>query len=262
ACRASHSLPDLCVAGSVKTTSNKFHIMAAIINCGFDVLYLDFDIVLMKDPMPPILADAEKAELLLTRDMGGECINIGVVFMKSHPDTARFMQELIVWLWHHPYEFCQKAFAGIMGLEDLQWNDFFGSPVGQLPRWAFLDSLNAFVTSTVYSGEVNGWTGGADQIVIYHFLDGTGGVDPKFAVAGEYQSLFELFYNNEKLDLADGTTPLYEQDERVMSQLDFSQQPKPTKLLPCSHIEEHAYPAWKRRQRKELLKRQDIRAQW
>lgn len=67
-----------------------------------------------------------------------------------------------------------------MGLEDLQWNKIFGDPAQRLPRWGFLDPLNAFVTSTVY-GNVNGWTGHEDEIVIYHFLDGSGGVDPNLA---------------------------------------------------------------------------------
>ena len=38
-------------------------------------------------------------------------------------------------------------FAGLMGLEDLQWNKIFGDPAQRLPRWGFLDPLNAFVTS-------------------------------------------------------------------------------------------------------------------
>ena len=72
------------------------------------VLYLDFDLVFFKDPLKPILKAAEKAEMLVSRDLGGECINIGatrsvcspskescheVVYMKSHPTTARFLQE-------------------------------------------------------------------------------------------------------------------------------------------------------------------------
>ena len=32
--------------------------------------------------------------------------------------------------------------------QDVQWNSVFGEIVKPLPRWAFLDSLNAFVTST------------------------------------------------------------------------------------------------------------------
>eukprot|EP00435_Cladocopium_sp_Y103_P071055 s145_g36.t1 len=116
-CQSHHPFPALCVPGEVKTTANKFHFTSVVVNSGFDVLYLDFDTIFFKDPLPPVLQAAEKADMLLTRDFGTECINIGVVFMKSHPDNAQFMEDLIIWLWHHPYEFCQKAFAGVMGLE-------------------------------------------------------------------------------------------------------------------------------------------------
>lgn len=260
-CKTSHSVPDFCIKGKVKTTSNKFHIMSTIINSGFDVLYLDFDTLLMKDPVPPIMRESGKAELLLTRDFGGECINIGVVYMKAHADTATFLQDLIRWLWVHPYEFCQKAFAGLMGLEDITWNEVFGDPVKHVPRWAFLDSSNSFVTSTIYSKELQGWTGKLENIIIYHFLDGAGGVEQNYAVEGKYVNLFELFYANPKLNLDDTKLPLYEQDEQVKQQLlSTRQETVPAKLRACLAIEESAAPKWKKRQHQNTLDRPDIQA--
>eukprot|EP00913_Durusdinium_trenchii_P019970 g18769.t1 len=94
--------------------------------------------------------------------------------------------------------------------QDLQWNSLYGNTVEALPRWGFLDSLNAFVTSSIY-GEATGWTGDEDRIVIYHYLDGTGAVDPAIAVRG-YVNLFDLFYANDKLNLSDPVTPLYLQE--------------------------------------------------
>ncbi|CAE7237959.1 unnamed protein product, partial [Symbiodinium pilosum] len=72
---------------------------------------------------------------------------------------------------------------------DVNWNEFYGNPVGTVPRWAFLDSVNSFATSTVYDATQQGWTGDMEKIVIYHFLDGLGGVDPEIAVTGEYMDL-------------------------------------------------------------------------
>lgn len=259
ACRAAHAHQG-CVQGSLRTASNKFHMMSVILNSGFDVLYLDFDLVLLQDPLPSILRHAEEAELLLTRDFGGECINIGVVYMKSHPSTSLFVQGLIRWLWNHPYEFCQKAFAGMMGLEDVTWNDQYGDPVRSVPRWGFLDSANSFATSTVYDASLQGWTGDLQKILIYHFLDGLGAVDPELAVTGEYTDLFTLFYQNPLLNLGDTQTPLHEQDASVRKQLLFTRQPAPpSQLQACGHYETSAYPAWKKRQREKLQTRLDIR---
>lgn len=67
----------------LQSSASKFHMMSAIVNCGFDVLYLDFDLVFFRDPLVPILKAAEKAELLLSRDLGGECINIGATRSSS-----------------------------------------------------------------------------------------------------------------------------------------------------------------------------------
>ncbi|CAK9102750.1 unnamed protein product, partial [Durusdinium trenchii] len=170
------------------------------------------------------------AELLLTRDLGSECINIGVVFMKSHPANAKFLQDLIIWLWHHPYEFCQKAFAGLMGLEDLQWNSLYGNTVLSMAK-----PLDGQETRTG-SSSITTWT----------------------APVRGYVNLFDLFYANDKLNLSDPVTPLYLQDEQVKSQLDFSRHPAPIKLQPCSHIEESAYPSWKQRQRAQLRERREL----
>ncbi|CAE7944765.1 unnamed protein product [Symbiodinium sp. KB8] len=258
-CDKAHLEPSFCIAGKQKTAANKFHMMAAIVNLGFDVLYLDFDVVLFKDPLPEILSHWDKAELLLTRDFGSECLNIGVVYAKAHADTAEFLQELIVWLWNHPYEFCQKAFAGMMGQEDIQCNDLFGDPVRAVPRWGFLESLNLFVTSTVYNGDVQGWTGDIDKIIIFHFLDSTGDVNHEFALKGGYVNLFDAFYDNPQLNLSDVDKPLYEQDHQIRALLMESRQLPPTRLWPCLNTDPASLPEWKKIQRNQILNRSELR---
>mmetsp|Transcript_130629 Transcript_130629/g.418882 ORF Transcript_130629/g.418882 Transcript_130629/m.418882 type:complete len:582 (-) Transcript_130629:102-1847(-) len=254
-CRASHAFPELCVAGDTETTVSKFAIIAFIVHSGFGALYLDFDLVLLQDPRPAVLRAAQEAELVLSKDFGSECINIGVTYLKSHPDSADWMQRLLIWMWHHPYEFCQKAFAGLMGLEDLSRYEVFGSPVGRVPRRTFLDPLNQFVTSTVYSREAQGWTGDMEGIVIYHFLDGIGGVDENQAVQGKYVNLYDLFYDNLALNLSDTSRPLWVQDPLIQQHLLWSRQPAPpTKEHICAFVEHAAWPSWKWKQRQEVLR--------
>ena len=64
---------------------------------GFDVFYLDFDTVLLQDPLPSLKSrmDLAETQLLLSRDFGTECLNTGVIFAKSHPLTVAF------WERHH-----------------------------------------------------------------------------------------------------------------------------------------------------------------
>merc|ERR1711920_923144 len=127
----------------------------------------------------------------------------------------------------------QKAFSAFLLVENVTRAPY-SLPMKKVPRWATLDHLNQFVTSTVYNAEVEGWTGNIDDIVIYHFLDGTGGVDPKKAVAGEYINLYDLFFANPNLKLEDSHTPLWKQDKRVEEFVMRSRQPSaPAKLYPC-----------------------------
>lgn len=251
-CKEHHLLPDLCVRGDLDSTQNKFAITTVILHMGFGVLYLDFDLILFQDPRPAIFEAAARAEMAVSKDFGTECINIGVTYVKSHASTIDFMQRLLIWLWHHPYEFCQKAFAGMMGLEDLTRVSVAGPVVGALPRWTFLESTNQFVTSSVYGQAAQGWTGNIDRIVIFHFLDGIGGVDES-SVQGQYVNLYDLFYKNPSLNLSDTSRPLWEQDEGVRRQLLRSRQLAiPNFVPPCTAIEFEAWPIWKKEQRAQV----------
>ncbi|CAJ1409712.1 unnamed protein product [Effrenium voratum] len=186
-CRGSHRWPSLCVGMQQFALFSKHAMIAAIVNQGFDLLYLDFDTIVMQDPFPRLARDAE---MLVSRDFGSECLNTGVIYVKACPSTADFFHRLLLWLWHHPFEFSQKAFAGLLGQEQLAAEP---SPLQrrllapraalQAPRWALLDPINEFVTSKVYSTHLpgvhfEGWTGELSQIVVFHFLDGGGVVDP------------------------------------------------------------------------------------
>ena len=56
---------------------------------------------------------------------------------------------LLLWLWHHPFEFTQKAFAALLGVERVALHGSLAEPqLPQLPHWGLLDPQNAFVTST------------------------------------------------------------------------------------------------------------------
>lgn len=229
-CRAVHSHPTNCVPGRIKTIFNKYTVMSAIINSGIDAVYLDFDTIMLRDPIGHIQHHAKEAEILVSADFGCECLNTGVIYFKAHPDVADFLHSLLVWLWHHPYEFSQKAFSAMLGKENVSH-----VPLGiAVPRWGILDRYTQFVTSMVYSPETEGWTGDMDDILIYHFLDGTGGVDKARAVSGEYLNLYDLFYANDALNLSDTLTPLWRQDARVELSLWRSWKPNPPDaLLPC-----------------------------
>eukprot|EP00746_Dinoflagellata_sp_MGD_P055519 gnl/MRDRNA2_/MRDRNA2_24148_c0_seq1.p1 gnl/MRDRNA2_/MRDRNA2_24148_c0~~gnl/MRDRNA2_/MRDRNA2_24148_c0_seq1.p1 ORF type:complete len:337 (-),score=55.10 gnl/MRDRNA2_/MRDRNA2_24148_c0_seq1:66-1031(-) len=249
ACQNLHS-EACCVPGEHQTIYNKYTIVAAVVQLGFDALYLDFDTVLLADPVPVLLKEAETAEVLVSRDFGSECLNTGVIYFKAHPDTAELLVSLLVWLWHHPYEFSQKAFSAFLGVQnatDGHWSSLPTQTIDtdgllnlRMPRWAVLDPMNAFVTSAVYDLGIEGWTGKLEEIVIFHFLDGTGGVDTDHAIDGKYVNLYDLFYDNPLVDLMDISRPLWAQDERIERALLRSRLPNPpARLAPCRILDNH-----------------------
>jgi hypothetical protein len=45
-----HISPDLCVRGDLESTQKNFAIIIVILHMGFDVLYLDFDLIFSRTP--------------------------------------------------------------------------------------------------------------------------------------------------------------------------------------------------------------------
>ncbi|CAL1149766.1 unnamed protein product, partial [Cladocopium goreaui] len=237
-CRRVH-WKSLCVEMRQPSLFSKHTMITSILRQGFDVFYLDFDTVLLQDPLPSLKSrmDLAETQLLVSRDFGTECLNTGVIFAKSHPLTVAFWERLLLWLWHHPFEFTQKAFAALLGVERVALHGSLAEPqLPQLPHWGLLDPQNAFVTSKVYSSNgvhFEGWTGDLEEIVVFHFLDGSGSVEQNNSIRG-YKDLFEVFLSNPKVNLSDTRIPLYDQDPVVRSELLWSRHDAaPQELLKC-----------------------------
>ncbi|CAD7934707.1 unnamed protein product [Amoebophrya sp. A120] len=211
----------LCIEGSRKTIYNKYVISSVINRLGFDVVYQDFDTVFLKDPNP--LFDRyhfdPSIDIVTGRDFGVNCANTGVLLFKATPATQLFLQNWLVWTWWHPYEFSQKTFSSFFDIEKTAMRNrsppgpgFYPDTAVRKPRLKFFESINTVVTQLVY-GDAEGWYGAIENIVIFHFVDGTGGVDETLAVQGRYVNAFDVFYDNENLDLLDPQTPLHVQDQ-------------------------------------------------
>lgn len=228
-----------CIPGKHKTIVNKYTMASAITKLGFDAVYLDFDTVLLKniDSYLDQYEQDDDVDVATARDFGVTCANTGVIYFKSTPATQRFLHNYLTWIWHHPYEFSQKAFSAFFGIEKAAHGS--ESPPGPgyetygPAKLALMESTQHIVTQLVY-GIAEGWAGSIDNIVLFHFVDGTGGVDAEKAVNKRYVNAYEVFYNNANLDLSDVTVPLHEQDENVKEFILRSRwEKKPEKLQKC-----------------------------
>jgi len=163
----------------------------------------------MGNPVPYFLQqlgpEGEKQlDVLVARDFARNCLNTGILYVRSSRASAAFLTRLLIWLWRRPYEFSQKAFGLLLG-HDIEEMVKSGSSMETVPwpeprpKWAFLEPLNHFVSSVVYSrGVAEGWVGNLDEIVVFHFADGTGGVDSAWAEAGQYLDLFQVFFGDDQ----------------------------------------------------------------
>lgn len=229
------------------TILHKFTLLLYVLRSGFDVFFLDFDTVLMLDPLPHLRRRIEFADILVSRDFGTDCVNVGLFYLKAHRDVVDLVETLLLWMWHRPHHDDQKAFAGMLGVADLHDEKQFGTLLQKVPRWGYLDPLNRFVTNVVYFRDIEGWTGDIRNILVFHFLDGSGHVDDDRAQIGRYVNQFELFYANPQVDLSDVRRPLWEQDASIHRWLMRSwHSDAPRVLRSCETIDSGGMPRWKR----------------
>ncbi|CAD7951954.1 unnamed protein product [Amoebophrya sp. A120] len=57
---------------------------------------------------------AEPFEMLISYSFISDCICNGFFFMKSTPRMEEWMKQLIIWLYHHPYEHDQRAMSAFL----------------------------------------------------------------------------------------------------------------------------------------------------
>eukprot|EP00392_Amoebophrya_sp_AT5.2_P000764 g765.t1 len=225
----------LCVQGNTKSIYNKYLISSVLNRLGFDVVYQDFDTVFLKDPnalFDRYHHDAS-VDVVTGRDFAVNCANTGILLLKSTPSAQLFLQNWLLWSWWHPYEFSQKTFSSFFDIETTAMRNrappgpgFYPDTGVRKPVLEFFESTNEVVTQLVY-GDAEGWFGEMEKIKIFHFVDGTGGVDESLAVNKKYVNAFDVFYDNDKIDLEDAKTPLHEQDAGIGEFLLRSRHQKP-----------------------------------
>ena len=103
-CAKVHQYPECCVPGALKTIYNKYTILSAVVHAGFDALYIDFDTILLQDPLPSIMEAAKEAEVLVSRDFGIVAVRSVCPTKCLVPQTHRDAQHAPDKLeYHHTY---------------------------------------------------------------------------------------------------------------------------------------------------------------
>mmetsp|Transcript_27251 Transcript_27251/g.60310 ORF Transcript_27251/g.60310 Transcript_27251/m.60310 type:complete len:353 (+) Transcript_27251:921-1979(+) len=192
-----HHDPVLCVSGSVSVL-NKFFLPLQVLSLGFDVVWLDFDIYLFADPTPHLVpwrqAGHAQHDILMAYAFESDCLCNGFFFMRSRPSVVRWLQKLLQWLYDNPFEHDQRAMAALLNYTERISVDVEQYLEQAVPRWHVLDVENRFL-------HFGHWTGDADKIVLFHFMDGSafdlyGRSDWDASVNFRRPSLMDIFYGS------------------------------------------------------------------
>eukprot|EP00927_Polykrikos_kofoidii_P018837 TRINITY_DN18779_c0_g1_i2.p1 TRINITY_DN18779_c0_g1~~TRINITY_DN18779_c0_g1_i2.p1 ORF type:complete len:732 (+),score=68.42 TRINITY_DN18779_c0_g1_i2:284-2479(+) len=167
-CRAHHD-PRLCVKLRIDVL-NKYTLLLVALQLGIDVMWLDFDIFLVRNPGPAIAAAARRKDgrpnhVVVGYDYESDCLCNGFFYLRARPAVHRWLFELVRWLFDHPYEHDQRAIAGFLNYtERIAANSQELPPV---PRWDVFDVNNIFVNFGSWEGRTY------EDLVLVHFVDGS-----------------------------------------------------------------------------------------
>ncbi len=203
ACRICKESPyaAFCIRGT-PSILNKFTLPQMFLNAGLDVFWLDFDVFLFKNPLPYVRAHAGKAvDVLTASSFAADCVCSGLVYLRATEGVRKWWLQATGWMYRHTFEHDQKTVSAFLNA-----GERVASPADlpdiEIPPFEYLEASQLFVSARHV--EVGGWTGDADDIVIYHFLNGDS--DEKSSIKNDesidiYDDLIEAFYGDSAPDV-------------------------------------------------------------
>ncbi len=103
-------------------------------------------------------------DLLIAYSFVSDCICNGFFFLKSKPAVVDWLEELIVWLYQHPFEHDQRAMSALLNYtEKVGFPKDYKHP--RIPNWFVFDVENEFINWPY-------WVGDLEKMALIHFVDG------------------------------------------------------------------------------------------
>eukprot|EP00913_Durusdinium_trenchii_P011810 g11092.t1 len=127
--------------GSILQRHAMIHLL---LHLGVDVLAFDFDTFWFQDARAYLeeIADHKKADVLMTKHLDSDCLNMGLLYIRSSAQTAKWYTKYFAWLHLHPYEDEQRGMNALLGftkqkarLAKLGIPRIARGQLGQAKRW-------------------------------------------------------------------------------------------------------------------------------
>ncbi|CAE7262722.1 unnamed protein product [Symbiodinium pilosum] len=98
----------------------KFFLLPLFLTLGLDIVSLDLDVFLFKDPTPRLLETVyNKAhnplDVAVTDHFDGTCLNAGVLYVRASDQALLWMLQFVEWLHNYPYGHFQNGLDAFLG---------------------------------------------------------------------------------------------------------------------------------------------------
>ncbi|CAE8714245.1 unnamed protein product [Polarella glacialis] len=153
-----------CVRGGISAL-NKYTLLLIALQMGIDVMWLDFDVFLVRHPGAALAAAVSPGyDLLMGYDFESDCLCNGFFYIRSRPSTVNWLFQLLRWLYDHPFEHDQRAIGAFLNYTEKVAATPEEMPA--VPRWHVFDVDSTFIN-------FGSWLGGYEELVLVHFVDGS-----------------------------------------------------------------------------------------
>ena len=144
---------------------NKYTLALVALQLGLDVMVMDFDTFLMRNPTARIYEQAEhrKSDLLMGYSFVADCICNAFFFLRARPVVVTWVREVLHWMYDHPYENDQRCMSAFLNYTERVHTNL---TLPDIPRWDVFDVNNEFM-------HYEGWLGDPEKIYIIHFVEGS-----------------------------------------------------------------------------------------
>lgn len=106
-----------CWRPNTESQVHRFTIVHILLHLGLDIFYFDMDAFFLRNPLPMVLSQAsvKKQEAIFASHGDGDCINIGVFYIKSTIRTTVWFSRFLEWYHEHQYEIDQRGLDVLLG---------------------------------------------------------------------------------------------------------------------------------------------------
>eukprot|EP00929_Paragymnodinium_shiwhaense_P069258 TRINITY_DN34942_c0_g1_i1.p1 TRINITY_DN34942_c0_g1~~TRINITY_DN34942_c0_g1_i1.p1 ORF type:complete len:750 (+),score=190.85 TRINITY_DN34942_c0_g1_i1:96-2345(+) len=153
----------VCWSPETHSQVHRFTGIHGLLHLGIDIIYMDMDTFMLRDPTPAILTQAVDHDALFASHADADCINIGVFYIRANAKTAIWFSQFVAWYHDHPFEVDQRGLHVFLQLPAANLSIAYTPEDLVAVRGGVLDDVNAVVIGDI------GWHGDLRKMLIFHW---------------------------------------------------------------------------------------------